>query len=105
MAKWSGKIGYIKPIEIEKGLYDELATERMHYGDTISNRNKIQPSADSPNSNLTLSTSISIIADSFAVENLGYMKYVVVKGVKWGIVSVNDERPRFILTTGGIYNG
>lgn len=106
MARWSGKIGYIKPEEIERGVWvDGEVFEQIHYGDTISNRNRIQQAPDSTNSNLSLMNNISIVADDFAIENFGYMKYAVVKGVKWKITEVEVQRPRLILMIGGIYNG
>jgi hypothetical protein len=48
---------------------------------------------------------ISIVADAFATENFGYMKYAVVKGVKWRITDIQVQYPRLILMIGGIYNG
>jgi hypothetical protein len=106
MAKWSGIIGYIKPEEVERGVWsDGSVIERVHYGDTISNRNRIQQSPDSTNSNISLMNNISIVADAFATENFGYMKYAVVKGVKWRITDIQVQYPRLILMIGGIYNG
>jgi hypothetical protein len=106
MAKWSGIIGYTKIEEVEPGIWsDGEVIEHTHYGDTISDRNLIQQSSDSTNSNISLINRISIVADKFAIENFGYMKYAVVKGVKWKITAVEVQHPRFILTTGGLYNG
>lgn len=107
MAKWSGKIGYIIPEEIRPGTWvDGKPAEHIHYGDTISARNQIRQMPDSTNSDIILAMNVSIIADSFANENLGYMKYVIVRGVKWKITSVDTtQRPRLILTIGGVYNG
>lgn len=106
MAKWSGIIGYIKPEEVQRGVWsDGQVIERVHYGDTISNRNKSQQISDSTNSDITLGNRVSIVADTFANENLGYMKYAVVRGVKWNITDVEVQYPRLILTIGGLYNG
>ena len=106
MAKWSGIIGYIKTVEIERGVWtDGEPMERKHFGDTISSRNKIQQAPDSTNSNIILSNNISIITNSFATENFGYMKYAIIKGIKWKITDVEVQYPRLILTIGGIYNG
>lgn len=106
MAKCSIKIGYIKTEEIQRGVWSDGAPiERTHYGDTISNRNKMQQAPDSTNINITLMNNISIIADTFATENFGHMKYAVVKGVKWRITSVEIQYPRLILMIGGLYNG
>ena len=107
MAKWSGKIGYIKTEEVERGIWtdEKSIVERTHYGDTIRNHTRIQPSSDSTNSDIVINVNLSIIADTFAIENLRYMKYAVINGVKWRITDVEPQRPRLILQIGGIYNG
>lgn len=106
MAKWSGNIGYIKPEEVQRGVWaDGEVIEHIHYGDTISNRNRIQQAPDSTNSNISLMNNVSIVADDFAIANFGYMKYAVVKGVKWKITDVEVQYPRLILMIGGLYNG
>lgn len=106
MAKWSGKIGYIKQEEVEPGVWtDAEVIEHVHYGDTLSDRNLIQQSSDSTNSNISLMNRISIVADKFAIENFGYMKYAVVKGIKWKITAAEVQHPKLILTIGGLYNG
>lgn len=106
MAKWSGKIGYIKSVEVQPGVWkDNTVIEHTSYGDMISSQDSTQPTSDSTNSNIILKNSISIIANQFAIENLGYMRYVVIKGVKWKVNDVKYLRPRILITIGGIYNG
>lgn len=106
MAKWSGKIGYIKIEEIETGVWsDGEVIEHMHFGDIISSHTKIQQAPDSTNNNISLMNNISIIADAFAIENFGYMKYAVIRGVNWKITDIEVKHPRLILTIGGLYNG
>ena len=106
MARWSGKIGYITTIETERGLWiDDTLIERTHYGDILSNSTKIHNTSDSTNSTLSIANRVSIIADAFAIANFGYMRYVVIKGVKWNITEIKTEHPRLILTVGGLYNG
>ena len=106
MAKWSGKIGYGIPEEVERGVWsDGQAVERTHYGDTISNRNKMQQATDSTNTNISLMNNISIIADAFAMGNFGSMKYAIVRGIKWKITDIEVQYPRLILMIGGLFNG
>lgn len=106
MARWSGIIGYIKEEEVEPGVWAPgEPIERQHYGDTISNRNKIQQTSGSTNSTLTLMNNISIIADDFAIKNFGFMQYAVVRGVKWKITDIEVQYPKLILNIGGLYNG
>lgn len=104
MAKWCGKIGYAITKETEPGLWEPIIVERKYYGDLISNRWKRQNSGGI-NDDINISNSISIIADPFANQNLGYMAYVEYMGTKWKISDVEIQFPRLILTVGGLYNG
>jgi hypothetical protein len=101
MAKWSGTIGYIQVKEIEKGVWGNGSLiERIHYGDIISNNNQFQQTSDSTNNSIKLTNNISIIANNFAIENFGYMKYAVINGIKWKILEAKVQYPRIILTIG-----
>ena len=104
MAKWCGKVGYAITAETEPGLWEPVIVERKYYGDLISNRWKRQNSGGI-NDDINISNSISIIADPFANQNLGYMAYVEYMGTKWKISDVEIQFPRLILTVGGLYNG
>lgn len=104
MAKFSGKIGFIKPVETEPGIWKSQTVERQYYGDLIRNTRLYQPS-DSVNDNVNISNNISVIADPYANENSQYMKYVIVQGTKWKISNIDIQYPRMILTIGGVYNG
>lgn len=57
------------------------------------------------NDNITLNNSISIIADAYAYENFFAIQYVKVMGTAWKVTSVEVQRPRLILTLGGVWNG
>jgi hypothetical protein len=57
------------------------------------------------NDNITVSNSISIIADPFANQNFHAMRYVNWMGANWKVTNVDVQRPRLILTIGGVYNG
>lgn len=106
MAKWSGLIGYVLTEEIERGVWSDAApTERLHYGDLISNKTRQQQSSDSTNSNIIYNDSISIIGNSFAMSHYPSMKYVIIDNCKWKVTDVRTERPRIIIQIGGIYNG
>lgn len=105
MAKWHGTIGYIKPVQESPGVYTESITERDYYGDIIRNSRGWSNPSEGTNDNLTLNNQISVIADSFATTNSGYMKYVIVMGAKWKITNIEIQYPRLLLTIGGLYNG
>ena len=104
MAKWYGVIGYIKPVRTSPGVYSNEPIERNYYGDITRNSRGWSTPSEGTNDNLTLNNRISIIADSFATDNSGFMKYVEIMGVKWKITNIEIDHPRLVLTIGGLYN-
>ena len=102
MAKWFGKIGYVVTEETEPGVWEETVTEREYFGDMTSDRRKRQNSGE-VNDDINLSNVISIVADPFAYQNCSNMTYVEIMGSKWKISDVEVQRPRLILTVGGVY--
>lgn len=104
MAKWHGVIGFVKTEEQVPGVWKGVATERKYYGDVIRNNRRLQ-STSQLNDDITISNSISIIADPYAKENFHAMRYAEFMGTKWKISDIQVEYPRLILTLGGVYNG
>lgn len=106
MAKFHGKIGYIKTEETEpgSGVYTEIAMEFPYVGDILRS-NLSWERNDNLNDDLNVSNRFSIVADAFAYENFPYIRYVTWMGSKWKVNSVEIQRPRLILTVGGVYNG
>lgn len=104
MAKFYGKIGYIKTVEIEPGVWQEQSIERDYYGDVIKNISKYQMS-DKINDDINLSNTFSIISDPFASENFQHMRYIVYMDTKWKISDIEVQYPRLLISTGGVYNG
>lgn len=104
MAKWYGVIGYAELVETKPGVWKEQITERSYYGDLIRNTRSLQ-TADQLNDNINVANEISIVADPFANQNFHAMRYVEFMGAKWKISRVEVQRPRLILTIGGVYNG
>lgn len=103
MAKWYGKIGFIKQVEKKPGVYTNETIERNYYGDLIRNSRGWSTPSEGTNDNLTLNNQISIIADSFASDNSSFMKYVEIMGGKWKITNIEINYPRLVLTIGGLY--
>lgn len=105
MGRFSGNIGFVKTIEKSPGVFAPEVIERRYHGDIIARKVCLDTNGDSTNKDLTLSNDISIVADKFSKEHLGYMRYVVLHGLKWEIVSAVIEYPRIRLILGGLYNG
>ena len=104
MAKFYGKIGYIKTVEIEPGVWQEQSIERDYYGDIVRNTSRYQQYANI-NDNIDLNNTFSIISDPFASENFQHMRYIVYMDTKWKISNVEVQYPRLLISTGGVYNG
>lgn len=104
MAKFYGKVGYIKSVEVRPGIWDNQVTERSYYGDVTRNTSRFQSTGE-VNDDVNINNNISIIADPYANENFHYMRYVEFMGAKCKITNVEIKYPRIILTIGGVYNG
>ena len=101
--KFCGDIGFVIQQETEPGIYESVVAEKTYYGDVLQNFRKWQ-SGEKINDDIVLNNKISIIANSFALETSGAMKYVSYLGQKWKIESAEIAYPRIILTIGGLYH-
>lgn len=104
MARWYGKVGYAETIETVPGVHEERITERSYYGNVNRNTRRLESSGNL-NDNVNVANEISIVADAYAELNFHAMRYVEFMGARWKITNVQVERPRLILTLGGVYNG
>lgn len=110
MARYHGYVGYAMDVEAYPGVWEEKIIEHEYFGDVLKNRvNMTQSSLVTGNNNIhpkvSINNTISIIGDPFAYGHVYEMRYVTYLGTKWMITSVEVERPRLILTLGGVYNG
>ena len=103
MAKFYGAIGYAETVETSPGVWIDRIIERYSYGDVIRNTSRWSTSPDSINDDLNINNQISILADAYAVDHFHSMKYVEFMGAKWKITNVEVQRPRLILSVGGVY--
>ncbi len=109
MARFFGKIGFVKTEETDPedhpGVWDPVLTEREYYGDVIRNNRRWDQNSSGVNDNLVINNTISIVADDYANRYMGAMKYVRWHGERWQISTIEVQRPRIILTLGGVYDG
>lgn len=103
MAKYYGKIGFVSMEETEPGIWEEISTERLYFGDLIRNTRRLEPSSKI-NSDLNISNQISILADPYLNNNLQRIRYVEFMGTKWRVETIDVQYPRLILSLGGVYN-
>lgn len=102
--KYCGKIGFAETVETDVDIWGETITERKYYGDITRNLKRSVPS-ENLNNNIDIQNTFSIVADPFAYENFFNIRYIEWMGSRWEIKSVEVQRPRLILTVGGVYNG
>ena len=104
MSKFYGKIGFVKDEEVTPGVWQHVTTERTYYGDVVRlDRRWDQPSE--VNDRITLSEEINIVADTYLLDNLSYIRYAEHLGAKWKVSTITPAYPRIRLTLGGEYNG
>ena len=74
------------------------------YGDVVQNRRTLRQ-GEKLNKDLSVSNSISIVADAYAREHFFAIKYVEWAGRLWAVSDVEVQVPRLILQLGEVYNG
>ncbi len=104
MAKFFGKVGYIKTVEKEPGYWKATTIEKDYYGDITSNASRYQSNGQ-VNDDIVVNNIISIVADPYANENFQHIRYVNWMGTKWKVTNTEVKYPRLLLTLGGVYNG
>lgn len=108
MAKFSGMIGFSASTEgageQEGVVVSSPVEEKPYYGDVLENNRRWENGSDIQD-DLTINNQISIVGNTFAYEHFFAMKYVRWMGTCWKITSVKVQRPRLLITIGGVYNG
>jgi hypothetical protein len=104
MAKFHGFIGFAQTVETAPGVYQEQMTEREYIGDFMRLTQNFN-SSQTLNDDMKLSSRVSVIADPFAFANLSTIRYVKWEEVLWKVTAIEHQRPRLILSLGGVYNG
>jgi len=104
MAKFAGLVGYVTQEETRPGVWTTVEKPVMMKGDVL--RQTYSSQNDSKvNSDITLNHRVSLIGDSYALHNYYYIRWIELHGKKWEISSVELQRPRIIVTLGGVWNG
>lgn len=104
MSKFHGVIGYSVSVETAPDVWEQQIIEKECGGDLLSTYNSWS-NGNGVNDNFTLNTRFSIVANSFMLNNLYAMKYLIYRNTKWRISSADDSQPpRVIITIGGVYN-
>lgn len=105
MAKFYGEIGYGESVETAPGVWEDVITARKSFGDVLRNARQLREGADTVNNDISVTNSISIVADAYANEHFFAIRYIQWMGSLWTVTDVDVQRPRLILRLGGKYNG
>lgn len=103
MGRFYGNVGYALVTETSPGVWTEDFTERSYYGD-IQRLSRSLREAQGLNDDITVSSTVSVLADEFMYEHIHAIRYVVMYGSKWRVSSVEVRRPRLTLMVGEVYN-
>ena len=103
MAKFYGKIGFAETTMTAPDVWTDTIVERPYYGDMLK-ATRQWDAGENLNDDTNINNRISIVADPFALNHFGSIRYVILLEQKWKVKSVDVEHPRLILTLGGIYN-
>ena len=101
--KYYGNVGYANSVETSPGVWEDKIVTRPYYGDILRNTRRLQ-TGEYLNDDISVGNSISIIADAYAYENFFSIRFVEWMGVKSKVDTVEVQRPRLILSLGGVYN-
>lgn len=106
MAKFYGEIGFGETVEdpAGSGVWIDHIVEKSYYGDVVRDSLRFRE-GDKINNDLTVSNSISIVADAYANEHVSAMRYIKWQGVSWVVSNVDVRYPRLEIRLGGVYNG
>ena len=104
MAKFYGKIGYVQTKELRPGVWDDEIVEKSYVGDILKNIKQWQ-TTDGVIDDVNINIQVSILSDMYADQNLFAIRYVKWRESFWKVTNINIERPRLVLTIGGVYNG
>ena len=103
MARFYGNVGYVETVDNGDGVWTQKTTVRKHAGEILSSSRRYD-NGQSITDNLTLSSRLSIVADSFAKSNFSMIKWVELWGVKWKVSNIEVLYPRLVLSFGGVWN-
>lgn len=104
MARFFGGIGFGAPVDKGGGVWEDAITERNYYGDVRQNM-VATSTTGSVLPEVTFQTTISVVADAYALENFTAIRYIRWAGSVWTVTSVQLQRPRLVLMLGEVYHG
>lgn len=110
MAKYAGLVGYVTQVEEAPGVWSPVDSPKRMKGDIIRLASGVQNdfrsnSGNKVNSDISLSHRVSLIGDAYAFSSYFDIKWIEIDGRKWEVTAVEVQRPRIIVSIGGLWNG
>ncbi len=102
MAKYYGMIGFATQQETKPGIWEDVIEERPYKGDVLRNGRRYDHT-EGINDNFTITNQFSIVSDAFLYSHIPALRYLVYMGSKFKITSTEIDRPRVIISVGGVY--
>jgi hypothetical protein len=104
MTRFRDKVGFVIPGNLVDGVKEVSVTERVYKGEVLETIASSQE-ADKVNDDMRLQDRVSFPADTYALENISRIKFVLRLGIPWVAQTVRVEHPRIIVSLGGVYHG
>ena len=106
MAKISAAVGFNEgTVDKGAGVWAEQFVEKHYYGEVLRNTRLLRESDETPNEDISVNNSISIVADPYANMHYFAIRFVVMSGVPWRVEEVEIQGRRLLLRLGGVYSG
>lgn len=106
MTRFSGKVGYGES-QVDppgSGVSKDVITELPYLGDVERNSRRLD-NGENVNGDISVSNTISIVADEYATKHFFAIRYIWWQGIAWTVTNVEVKHPRLILSLGEVYNG
>lgn len=103
MARFSGMIGF-GHTKKEHGITELVITERKLNGD-IHDVSVNRDNGESVVGNLRPMHNVSVVIDSYVLENIPAIRYVTWMGTRWVPSNIKVSHPRLIIRLGEVYSG
>lgn len=100
--KWFGEIAFSNQEETDVDVWEDKPIVRQYYGDLNKNY-KSDQLADNINSTVSVTNTLSVVADPFLLESFHKILYVTFMGQKWRVSNVEVGYPRLTLNFGSLY--
>lgn len=104
MAKFSGLVGYTSKEETTPGVWSTVENPRKMKGDIIR-QGANYSSSNHISDDVSLNHRVSLIGDAYAFDRYYDIKWVEIDSIKWKVESIEIQRPRIIVSIGGVWNG